>query len=288
MKETVGSPAPAVRVSYQGESGAFSDEAIDACFGTGNAIGVPRHDFAGVARAVIDGDADFGMLPVENSIAGSVTAAHDVLAVADVTVVGEVVRPIRLCLLGVAGADTGTLRRVLSHPVALAQCQRFLGTLAAEAIAVHDTAGAARMIADSGDVADGAVAGRGAAGRYGLSVLAEDIQDRSDNQTRFFILARPGTAAPWPAEMTGTRRTALLLETKHESGALVSALVPFAAAGINLTRIESRPGDQPWHYRFFLELDADAADAVVTDALAEVRSRSNRLRVFGSFPRLIS
>ncbi|MEX1183727.1 MAG: prephenate dehydratase [Gemmatimonadota bacterium] len=278
---------PAVRVAYQGESGAFSDEAIDACFGADAALGVPRPNFGALVQAVESGDVDFGMLPVENSIAGSVTAALDALSKSDVSVIGEIIRPIRLCLLGVPGSDAAGLRRVLSHPVALAQCQRFLaGLTGAEAIAVHDTAGAARMIADAGDAESGAVAGRGAAVRYGLTVLAENIQDRSDNQTRFFVLALPGTPAPWSDDAARPRRTALLLETQHRAGALVDALTAFSSAGISLTRIESRPGDEPWHYRFFLEIDADTADPVVADAIAEAKRRSNRLRVFGSFPRL--
>jgi prephenate dehydratase len=184
------------------------------------------------------------------------------------------------------GAAVAEVQRVMSHPVALAQCQQYLRTLdGAQIIAVHDTAGAARMVADGDDAHTAAVAPRAAAARYGLAVLAEDIQDRADNQTRFYVVARPGTPA-LPRAATDTLRTALILETAHRAGALVDALTPFAAHGINLTRIESRPADEPWHYRFFLELDVDAAATNAVAALADVRARSHRVHVLGSFPRL--
>jgi prephenate dehydratase len=280
-----GTEQGAVRVAFQGERGAFSEEAIRACFG-GGAMPVPCRDFPALAEAVTSGAAQYGLLPVENSIAGGVAAAHDVLATMPLEIVGEVVQPIRLCLLGVRGATREGVRRVLSHPVALAQCQAFLGSLpAAEAIAVHDTAGAARMVAQRGERESAAVAGRIAAEIYGLDVLAEDVQDRADNQTRFFMLARPGTAPPATTRPAGIRRTALLLSTAHRPGALVDALLPFSEAGINLSRIESRPAAEPWHYNFFLEIDADATDPDTARAIERAAARARELRTLGSFVR---
>jgi prephenate dehydratase len=272
-----------VRVAFQGELGAFSEEAVGAFFGA-EAEPVPRRAFHDVGQAVIGGDVDFGMLPVENSLAGGVAAAYDVLAELDLRVIGEVIRPIRHCLLGTASATTDSIRRVLSHPVALAQCTRFFRERPGiEAIAVYDTAGAAREVADAREASRAAIAGRLAAERYGLRILRADVQDRSDNQTRFYAVARSDAAAPPETQASGPHKTALLFETENRPGALVDALLPFARRRINLSRIESRPASVPWTYRFIVELiggDPDAEDI----ALSEVRERAASLRVLGRFP----
>ncbi len=269
------------RVAFQGEAGAFSEDAALAFFG-GRAVAVPRRDFEAVGAAVAEGAVEYGVLPVENSLAGSVVAAYDILSRGRLTIVGEVVRPIRHCLLGVPGAEPAEVRRIISHPVALAQCTRFLAVGSAEAVAVYDTAGAAREVAERGDPTLAAVAGRCAAERYGLAVLADGIQDRQDNQTRFFLVAA-ASARPVPSAPTDARKMVILLETEDRPGALVGALVPFALNGINLTRLESRPADRPWRYRFFLELSADAADPAAARAIEEARDRALSLRLLGSF-----
>ena len=211
------------RVAFQGEAGAFSEDAVHAFFEDRDVVVMPERDFAGVARAVTTREAEYGVLPVENSIHGSVIGAYDVLGAGGLSVIGEVVRPIRHCLLALPGTSVDQIRRVISHPVALAQCGRFLGKLSrAESIAFYDTAGAAREVANSGDGALAAVAGRAAAARYGLEILAEDIQDRADNATRFFLVRRSDTAesrAPEEAH-AGPCKAVLILETQHKAGAL--------------------------------------------------------------------
>jgi len=280
----ISGPGSALRVAFQGELGAFSEEAVREFFGA-DAVPVPRREFRDLGAAVLSGEADFGMLPIENSLAGSVLPAHDVLLGSELEVVGEVIRPIRLCLLSVAAASLDSVRRVLSHPVALAQCTRYLmGHPEMEALAVYDTAGAAREVAEKGDPGLGAIAGRGAAGRYGLALLAEEIQDRDDNQTRFLVVARPGSPAPPRPTSAGPIKTALEVETENQPGALVEVLLPFARRGLNLCKLESRPGAQPWTYRFFLEFHADARDPEAREALAEIAQRARKLRVLGSFP----
>ena len=271
-------------VAFQGELGAFSEEAVETFF-RGYAVPLPRREFRDLAASVVAGEADFGMLPVENSVAGSVLPAHDVLLSSELAVVGEVIRPIRHFLLGVPGATLDAVTRVISHPVALAQCTRFLAEHPSfEAVAVYDTAGAARDVAGRGDPAVAAVAARGAARRYGLAVLAEDLQDRRDNQTRFLVVTHPGRVLPRGAGGDGPIKTALVVETENRPGALVEVLLPFAERGINLTKLESRPGERPWTYRFFLELQADAGEAPAAEALAEIGRRAGALRVLGSFP----
>ncbi len=279
-------PSDAPRVAFQGEPGAFSEDAVMTYF-DGHAVAVPCRDFDGVGAAVLGGDVAYGVLPIENSLAGSVVGSYDVLARGGLAIVGEVIRPIRHCLLGVPGADPGGIRRIISHPVALAQCTRFLAGHPAEAVAVYDTAGAAREVAERGDATVAAVAARVAAERYGLVVLAEDIQDRMDNQTRFFVVTREDGAEE--VGETSVRagciyKTALLLETENRPGALVDVLLPFAANGINLTKLESRPAALPWRYRFFLELETSATDPAASRAIDEIRARAASLRLLGSFP----
>lgn len=184
------------RVAFQGERGAFGEEAIALRWGAA-AEPVPRPTFEAVVGAVARGDATFGVLPLENSIAGPVRAATDALAAAAVgtpsrlAVVDEIHLAVRQCVLGFPGAALAALATVESHPVALAQCGAFLRRHPAlRVIAVEDTAGAARAVAAAGDVRRAAIAARSAAARYGLAVLAADVQDRADNVTRFVVVAR--------------------------------------------------------------------------------------------------
>ncbi|MBW3554592.1 MAG: ACT domain-containing protein [Gemmatimonadetes bacterium] len=270
------------RVAFQGELGAFSEEAVRALYGEA-VEPVPFREFRDAAEAVAAGRVDAAVLPVENSIAGSVGPAYDVLLSLPLRVIGEVVRPIRHCLLGVPGAAREGVRRAVSHPVALAQCTEFLYARPdIEAVAVYDTAGAAREVAAAGDPAVAAIASRLAGERYGLDVLAADIQDRDDNQTRFYaVVAEAAGAEPEP--VGAERKTALVLETRNRPGALVTVLQCFAEHGINLTKLESRPGPEPWSYRFILELvSADAAAEAA--AVQEAGGAAVSLRVLGRFP----
>lgn len=277
-----GPPRSRPRVAFQGEAGAFSEEALHAHFRDG-AEAVPCRAFPEVVVAVATGRVDAGVLPVENTLAGSVTGAYDALLEAPLVIVGEIVHPIRHCLMGLPGSDPDDLARILSHPVALAQCTRYLaGHPRAEAVAVYDTAGAAMQVAREKDPAIGAVAARAAAERYGLAVLAADIQDRADNQTRFYVVRREG-AVP-PDAPPGPRLTVLLVDLADRPGSLVGALEPLARAGLDLAKIESRPGEHPWNYRFLLEVRADATGPELRTALDEIRARTAMLHVLGSFP----
>jgi chorismate mutase/prephenate dehydratase len=227
-----------------------------------------------------------GLLPVENSLAGTVQPAYDVLQDPGLVVVGEVVRPIRHFLLGLPGAELASLRRIISHPVALAQCGDFLSRHPeVEAMAVYDTAGAAREVAEGKDASLAAIASQRAAERYGLEILAGDLQDRSDNQTRFLVIRREGSRS-LPAEHReagGASKTALLVETENRPGALVDILLPLSQEGVNLTKLESRPGSTPWSYRFFLEFEGDPAERATARALDLVRERARSVRVLGTF-----
>jgi prephenate dehydratase/prephenate dehydrogenase len=272
-------------VAFQGELGAHSEGAIRAFF-PGPTSPLPCREFRDVTDAVASGAARFGLLPVENTTAGSVVPAYHAIARSGLQVVGEVVRPIRHDLLGLPGAAVGRLRRVLSHPVALAQCSEFLAARPwIEAMAFYDTAGAARELAVRRDPALAAIAGRHAADHYGLAILAADIQDRPDNRTRFLVLARPGEdGLGRPGAKSRPLRSALFIDVADRPGALADVLRPFARRSINLSHIQSTPGEGIWQYRFIVEVDADVASGAAADAVAEARGLGADIRVLGRYP----
>lgn len=272
------------RIAFQGELGAFSEEAIRNLDPL--AIPVPCREFIDVAQAVEGGDADAGMLPIENTLAGSVVGSYDALtACASLHVTAETVVEIHHCVLAPPGAALASLATIESHPVALAQCTRWLRSHPAiTARAAYDTAGAAREVAQRRDPRSAAIAARGAAARYDLEILAANIEDRSDNQTRFLMVAR----APHVPDHGVPARTALLITTPNVPGALLRVLEPLAANGINMSKLESRPAEEPWHYRFFLELDHPAADPSLATALHELRGATESLRVLGTYSRWLA
>ena len=275
--------APA-RIAFQGELGAFSEEAIRNI--DPRATPVPCREFIDVAQAVESGDADAGMLPIENTLAGSVVGSYDALTACEsLHVIAETVVEIHHCVMGARGAALDELATVESHPVALAQCTRWLRAHPSIVVrAAYDTAGAARDIAVRGDARAAAIAGRGAAERYDLDILAANIEDRGDNQTRFLMVAR----APRSLVPETPARTALLVTTPNVPGALLRVLEPLAAHEINMSKLESRPADEPWHYRFFLELDHSAGDPSLAAALGQLRRATESLRVLGTYSRWLA
>lgn len=274
-------------MAFQGELGAFSEEAVHLFFGAG-VRPVPRREFADVGSAVVSGEVDFGLLPIENTLAGSVVGSYDVLARGELEIVGEVITPIHHCVLGVPGSSVDDLKRIISHPVALAQCTRFLRSHPEiEAVAVYDTAGAAKEVSERSDPSMAAIAGARAADRYGLTVLAENVEDRPDNQTRFLVVVPRGAerVASDVIDRASPRKSAVLVETRNAPGALLRILSPLSRLDINLSKLESRPAGEPWSYRFFLELDADAREPRVAEALEEISRSAILLTLLGTYPR---
>lgn len=272
------------RIAFQGELGAYSEEAIRNI--EPRATAVPCRDFIDVAQAVERGDTDAGMLPIENTLAGSVVGSYDALiACESLHVVAETVVEIHHCVMAPRGAFLDALTMLESHPVALAQCTRWLRAHPSiTGRAAYDTAGAARDVAARGDARTGAIAGRHAAARYDLEILVADIEDRSDNQTRFLMVSR----APQALDAGVQARTALLLTTPNVPGALLRVLEPLARNRINMSKLESRPADEPWHYRFFLELDHAAGDPQLDSAIGELRGVTESLRVLGTYSRSLA
>jgi prephenate dehydratase len=269
------------RIAFQGEAGAYSEEALFLLHP--DAAPQACREFRDVAQAVVERRAELGLLPIENSLVGSIATNFDLIAESGLAIVGEVVSPVHHCLLGVRGATPESLRRVLSHPVALAQCERFLrGLRGAEVVAFYDTAGAAAEVARRGDPALAAIAGALAARRYGLAVLAERVEDEPHNQTRFLLVAREH--APPPAGVPA--KTTLRLKLPHRPGTLARALAAFAAQGLNLTKLESRPDrTTPWEYLFYVDVEARASDPAMAAALRDLESQGAVVLVLGDYAR---
>lgn len=278
-----------MRVAFQGEAGAFGEEAILRHFGPRPVETIGVATFSDVTHAVTSGEADAAVLPLENSLAGTVGDALDALATGTLVVVGEVLLPIHHHLLVVPGTRLGDVERVTSHWQALAQCQGFLNRHGWQLVPAADTAGSARELAGARDSRVAAIASERAAIRYGLEIAARDIADAQANVTRFAVIAREAVAASLrdaaPAAEYAARESLVTFETGHRPGDLVRALTALAEAGVNLSRIESRPsGDGPWRYRFLVQVSGDAAVEPLSAALEAMRPHTRSLRVLGSFP----
>jgi prephenate dehydratase len=282
--------AIAPRIAFQGEPGAYGEEAVIGYFGEATVEPMAVPTFSAVCAAVERGEAVGGMLPLENSAAGSVGDALDALVHGRLRVIGEVLLPVRHQLLALRGIESPAIRRVSSHWQALAQCGRYLATTGWEQVPAADTAGAARELATTRDTQIAVIASQRAADRYGLAVLTSDIQDDPGNQTRFAVLALRKNAVPRPTgplvpPANAARSTIVTFQTAHVAGALHRALGALAEGGVNLSRIESRPaGDTRWQYRFLVQVDGDSHREPLRSAVATLRTRARSVRVLGSFP----
>ena len=276
-----------VRVAFQGERGAFGDEAVSVYFGNGASTDetaarpqpVPYRAFADVFRAVAAAEVDFGLVPVENSQAGSINDVYDLLRQHDLFVVGEIGHPVNHCLLCLPGQQLSDIKRVISHPQALAQSDVYLRELGVEIVATYDTAGSAKMIREENLQGVAAVAGAGAAELYELEILARGIQTIKDNYTRFIVLSRE----PAP-RASGDAKTMLVMATAHQPGSLHKCLGVLATHNINLLKLESRPSRQRiWEYVFYLDFEGHRDDQHVRTALADLTSHTTFCKVLGSF-----
>ena len=270
-----------LRVAFQGEPGAFSEAAAMQLLGESIKT-VPHASFEAIFRSITEGTADAVLAPVENSLAGSVVRVFDLLLENRLAMVAETILPIEMQLIAFPGASLDDISSVASHPMALAQCERFFAAHPKwKRVPSEDTAGSVREIMSSRDKSRAAIAGRHAAEHYGGAILAERIQDHPENFTRFVLLVPEKEAAAWLTK--DARKTSLAMRLAHRPGSLLCALEPFAKHGVNLLKIESRPiHGRPWEYQFFIDLEA--ADAANLDhALAEVRKATSELRVLGRY-----
>ncbi len=266
-----------MQVAFQGERGAYSEEAAVRLFGDVEAVPCPA--LADVFHAVTSRRVDRGVVPVENSLAGSINETYDLLLTNDLAIAGELDLRVSHCLMALPGQSLKRITRVYSHPQALAQCDRYLRDLGVEVIPHYDTAGSALMIQAKQLTGAAAVAGRRAAEIYDLEILAEGIETNPTNYTRFLTIDRS------PAPRAERSKTSIVFVVDNRPGTLYRALGALATRQINLSKIESRPGRQrPWDYIFYLDFDGHTDDARVREALDDLRRYTTFLRVLGSYP----
>jgi prephenate dehydratase len=270
-----------LRAGYQGEPGAYSEEALLAVFQDAQAVG--HRTFQLAVEALLRGDVEADVLPVENTLHGIVQEVNDLFwEQRGLCLVAEHVLPIRHCLLGRGGQP---VERALSQPQALAQVARYLDSRGIEPVPFYDTAGAARHVAEHTEPGLAAVASAQAADRYGLDVLARGIQDDDSNQTRFLV-ARRGQPRR-PADSQPGDKASLAFVTAHVPGSLLAALSCFSSRRVNLTRLESRPIPHlPFEYRFFLDFQVDVPDTAEA-ALCELEMAALEVRLFGTYPAFV-
>ena len=274
-----------VVVAYQGVEGSYSHTAARSHFAAtqGEVQYHGYRSFAAALEAVTRDEAEVAFLPIENSLTGSITETYDLLSQTNLHLIGEEVHRVEHCLVAIKSVPLGLIRRIGSHPQALAQCSNFLAALQDCRVEIEsDTASAAMLVAESGDLSRAAIASEEAANHYGLQVIKRNIANQKENYTRFVAVAREAK----PADCRLPHKTSLLLTTAHERGALARCLNALAQHGVNLTKLESRPSlERPWQYLFYLDHEGGLHEQHVDIALRELAKHAEAIRVLGTYPR---
>jgi len=267
-----------IRVAFQGDRGAFSEDAAIKLFG-GNVDFLPCLRLRDVFQAVVEDKVSFGVVPIENSQAGSINETYDLLLAYPLNIYAEVILRISHYLMALPGEKLADIRKVYSHPQALAQCEDFLSKLKLETMPGYDTAGSAKMIKERELKGCAAIASRRAADIYGLEILAPQIENNINNYTRFFAISREKTK---PALKN---KTSLVFATENVPGALYKVLGIFAIRNINLTKLESRPSkSKPWEYVFYTDFEGHIDSEVYREAIKELELVTTFVKVLGSYP----
>lgn len=279
------------RVAFQGERGAFSEEAARRILGN-HIDPCPKREFDEMFEAVIRDEADCAVVPIENTLAGSVIKNYDLLVEHDLEIIGEVILRVAHNLIAPKGTKLANLKRIYSHPVALAQCEDYLHKLrrelpGLEVLPAYDTAGAVKLVVEHRRRDEAAIASKTAATTYHAQILAPGIESNPQNFTRFFVMARPDRRQRVPLRIRSRElKTSIVFRTTNKPGALYAALEAFAKGKIDLAKIESRPiVGRPWEYSFYLDFMGDRNAPAARRALASLTLVAESLRIFGSYPR---
>jgi prephenate dehydratase len=270
-----------LRVAFQGERGAYSEAAAVAFFGD-SVQPIPHNDFDSIFEAVTDNQADRGVLPVENSLAGSIHRNYDLWLRYELSIVGEVQIPIAHQLIALPGVTLADVKKVYSHPQALAQCEQSLNKLLphAERVVTYDTAGSIKMLKEE-NINDGAgLASQRAADIYGANILQANMQDDAENYTRFVVVARE------PIVPEGEAKTSIVFSIENQPGSLFKGLAVFALRDIDLTKIESRPlQGKRWQYLFYIDFAGSQYEEHCRNALNHLQEITTFFKLLGSYPR---
>ena len=268
-----------VKVAFQGERGAYSENAVYTLFGDETEV-KPCRDLTEVFESVDKQEVPVGVVPIENSLEGSVNQTYDLFLTHNLKVSGEVIIRISHCLIANPSTSLEAVKTVYSHPQALAQCRSFLERLGSDLIPTYDTAGSVKMLKEKGLKDAAAVASEKAAEIYGMKILSREIEDTPTNYTRFFIISKKDTP------ITGKDKTSIIFAATHTPGALYHALGEFAKRDINLAKIESRPTKQkPWEYNFYLDFEGHRTEENRTAALKALEKYATFIKILGSYPR---
>jgi chorismate mutase/prephenate dehydratase len=268
-----------LKVAFQGERGAYSESAVYTFFGDDAEV-KPCRDLTEVFESVDKQEVPVGVVPVENSLEGSVNQTYDLFLTHNLKVSGEIIIRISHCLIANPTTSLEAVKTVYSHPQALAQCRGFLERLGSDLIPTYDTAGSVKMLKEKGLKDAAAVASEKAAEIYGMKILAREIEDTPTNYTRFFVISKEDAA------MTGKDKTSIIFAATHTPGALYHALEEFEKRNINLTKIESRPTRQkPWEYNFYLDFEGHRTEENCAKALKALEKKAAFLKILGSYPR---
>lgn len=266
------------KVVYQGEQGAYSQQALQEFFGT-EAKSFHVDTWRDAMEAIAGRGADYAVLPIENSSAGIVSENFDLLSEYDNCIIGEQIIKIDHCLIGLLDAKLSDITDVYSHPQALIQCSKYLeGHAGWEKHSVKNTAGSAKKVREDGDKSKAAIAAKITKDIYGLKILAEGIQNNTSNSTRFIIVTGKKVFCK------GAKKISICFEIPHKSGSLYRTLSHFICHGLNMTKIESRPiQGRTWEYRFFIDIEGNLADPAVQGALTGLKAETEGLRILGNY-----
>lgn len=267
-----------MKVAYQGEPGAYSEEAGYQYFDSPEMI--PQESFDDVFSVVTSGTCESGLIPIENSLAGSIHLNYDLLLRHELFIVGEFYLPVRHCLIGFPNVELSGIKLVISHPQALGQCAGYLRALGVKTEIAYDTAGSVKILKSSGERTTAAIASKRAAEIYNMEVLHENIEDNPENYTRFLEIRIE------PVIPDNNAKTSIVFTLKNQPGALYHALSVFAEHDIDLTKIESRPlVGKPWEYLFYMDFICTDGKGSAQNALDQLKEYALMLRVLGSYPR---
>jgi len=266
-----------MKIAFQGEIGAYSESAVYSFFGSSVEV-KPCENLSDVFESVKKGETPYGVVPIENSIEGSVNQTYDLFLEYDLKVCGEIVLRIGHCLIAHPGTHLNQIKTVYSHPQALAQCRKFLEKLGCRLLSTFDTAGSVKMIKEEGLKDAGAIASQRAAQIYSMKILAKEIGDTPNNYTRFFVLSKQDSPP------SGQDKTSIIFSVKSIPGALHQVLKEFAVRDINLTKIESRPTKRtPWEYNFYLDFEGHRNEQKCQEALESVKNKTLFVKILGSY-----
>ena len=265
-------------VGFQGEIGAYSEKAVQLYFSEANSKAYKT--FSDLFVALENNQIDLAILPIENSIEGSVTESYELLLKSEVTVVGEINVKIEHCLISHHNTNKDDIDVIYSHTQALGQCKTYLKKIGCDAVTTYDTAGSVKMIKENNMKRAAAIASKDTAKLYDMNVIEENIQDHEDNFTRFFCLSKI------PTKSTGNDKTSIVFSAGDVAGALYKALKEFADGDINLTKLESRlTRKKAWEYNFYLDFEGHIDDENCKKALQELINLGSTVKILGSYPR---